>query len=209
MGMFLRRSKQTRDPLAVAMCGVRLGERVLQVGVDDARLVGLIAAKTGLSGSAACVVADAQQASKVKSGADQAGVLIDVAVVPAGMLPHPDGGFDVTVIHSVSGLLASLDSPARRTLLHESARVLRAGGRIIVIEPGTRTGLGSMLRPVPSSQAPYDAAGGAVADLKAAGFSAVRELGDREGLRFAEGLKASEAPPQTGEHVMPVEAPPR
>jgi ubiquinone/menaquinone biosynthesis C-methylase UbiE len=189
MGMFLRRSKHTRDPLAVAMSGVRLGERVLQVGVDDARLVGLIASKTGLSGSAACVVADAQQASKAKGGADQAGVLMEIAVVPAGTLPHPDGGFDVAVIHSVSGLLASLDTAARRTLLGESARVLRAGGRIIVIEPGTRTGLGSMLRPAPSSQAAYDAAGGAVADLRAAGFSPVRELGDREGFRFAEGLK--------------------
>ena len=49
--MFLRRSKHTRNPLAVAMSGVRLGERVLQVGVDDARLVGLIASKT--AGSAA------------------------------------------------------------------------------------------------------------------------------------------------------------
>jgi len=187
--MFLRRSKHTRDPLAVAMSGVRLGERVLQVGVDDARLVGLIASKTGLSGSAACVVADARQASKAKGGADQAGVLMEITVVPAGTLPHPDGGFDVAVIHSVSGLLASLDAAARRMLLGESARVLRAGGRIIVIEPGTRTGLRSMLRPVPSSQAAYDAAGGAVADLRAAGFSPVRELGDREGFRFAEGLK--------------------
>jgi ubiquinone/menaquinone biosynthesis C-methylase UbiE len=192
MSLFLRRSKQTRDPLAVAMCGVRLGERVLQIGVDDARLVGLIAAKTGLSGSAACVVADQQQASKAKSGADQAGVLVDIAVVPAGTLPHPDAGFDVTVIHSVSGLLASLEAAARGTLLSESARVLRPGGRIIVIEPGTRTGLSSVLHPVPAAQAPYDAAGGTLADLRAAGFSPVRELADQEGLRFAEGLRAGQ-----------------
>jgi ubiquinone/menaquinone biosynthesis C-methylase UbiE len=192
MSLFLRRSKQTRDPLTVAMCGVRLGERVLQIGVDDARLVGLIAAKTGLSGSAACVVADQQQASKAKSGADQAGVLVDIAVVPAGTLPHPDAGFDVTVIHSVSGLLASLEASTRGTLLSESARVLRPGGRIIVIEPGTRTGLSSVLHPVPAAQAPYDAAGGTLADLRAAGFSPVRELADQEGLRFAEGLRAGQ-----------------
>jgi ubiquinone/menaquinone biosynthesis C-methylase UbiE len=190
MGMFLRRSTHVRDPLAVAMSGVRLGERVLQVGVDDARLVGLIAAKTGLSGSAACVVADEQQAAKAKGGADQAGVLMEIAVVPAGTLPHPDHAFDVAVIHSVSGLLASLDAPARRALLAESARTLRAGGRILVIEPGTRTGLRSMFKPVPPSQATYDAGGGALADLRVAGFSPVRELGDREGLRFAEGIKA-------------------
>lgn len=192
MGMFFRRSRQTRDPLAVAMCGVRLGERVLQIGVDDARLVGLIAAKTGLSGSAACVVADERQALQAKSGADQAGVLVEIAVVPAGPLPHPDASFDVTVIHSVSGLLASLEAAARRTVLGESGRVLRAGGRIIVIEPGTRTGLDSMLHRVPPAQAPYDAAGGTLTDLRLAGFSPVRELGDREGLRFTEGLKAGQ-----------------
>ncbi len=187
--MFLRRSRDTRDPLPVAMSGVRLGEHVLQVGVDDARLVGQIAAKTGLSGTAAVVVADAQQAAKAKEGADEVGVLMDIAVVPSGALPHPDGGFDLAVIHSASGRLASLEASARRMLLDESARVLRPGGRILVIEPGTRTGLRSMLRPAPSLQAPYDAAGGALADLRAAGFSPVRELGDREGLRFAEGLK--------------------
>jgi SAM-dependent methyltransferase len=135
------------------------------------------------------VVADAQQAAKAKDGADEVGVLMDIAVVPSGALPHPDGGFDLAVIHSASGRLASLEASARRMLLDESARVLRPGGRILVIEPGTRTGLRSMLRPTPSSQAPYDAAGGALADLRAAGFSPVRELGDREGLRFAEGLK--------------------
>ena len=196
MGMFLRRSKHTRDPLAVAMSGVRLGERVLQVGVDDARLLGLIAAKTGLSGSAACVVADEQQASKAKGGADHAGVLVDIAVVAAGPFPHPDASFDVTVIHSATGLLATMDPQARRTLLDESARVLRAGGRVIVIEPGMRTGLSSMFRPVPSAQAPYDAGGGAMSDLRTAGFFPVRELGDREGLRFSEGLKAEKSAPR-------------
>ena len=49
-----------------------------------------------------------------------------------------------------------------------------------------------MLHPVPSAQAAYDAAGGVLANLRTAGFSPVRELGDREGLRFAEGLKAGQ-----------------
>jgi demethylmenaquinone methyltransferase/2-methoxy-6-polyprenyl-1,4-benzoquinol methylase len=189
MGMFLRRSKQSRDPLAVAMSGVRLGERVLQVGVDDAHLVGQIAAKTGLSGAAASVVADAQQAARAKAGADQAGVLIDISVAASGEVPHPDRSFDVAVVHSASSLLATLDAAVRLKLLTESARVLRPGGRIIVIEPGTRTGFRSVLRRVPPAQALYDGAGGILADLRSAGFSPVRELGDREGLRFAEGLK--------------------
>lgn len=187
--MFLRRSKETRDPLAVAMSGVRLGERLLQVGVDDARLVGQLAAKTGLSGTAACVVADDHEAARAKGGADQAGVLVDIAVAPANTLPHPAAGFDVLVVHGASGRLTSLDASMRRALFEESARVLRAGGRVLVIEPGTRTGIRARLRRDSAAQARYDAAGGVSADLKAAGFSAVRLLGDREGLRFTEGLK--------------------
>jgi ubiquinone/menaquinone biosynthesis C-methylase UbiE len=189
MGLFLRRSGATRDPLSVAMSGVRLGERVLQVGVDDARLVGQIAAKTGLSGEAACVVTDAQQAALAKSGGDQAGVLIDIAVAAAGTVPHPDGSFDVAVVHSASAMLARLDASTRQALLRDAARVLRPGGRIIVIEPGTPTGLRSLLKTVPASQSSYDAAGGVLDDLRGAGFGPVRSLGDKEGLRFAEGLK--------------------
>ena len=134
------------------MSGVRLGERVLQVGVDDARLVGQIAAKTGLSGEAACVVADAQQAAKAKSGGDQAGVLMDIAVVPRRHVAASRRRLRRRRGAQRIGMLASLDAPARRTLLRESARVLRPGGRIIVIEPGTRTGLRSLLKPVPPSQ---------------------------------------------------------
>ena len=142
------------------------------------------------------MVADAEQAARVKKGSDHAGVLIDIAVAAAGTLPHPDAAFDVAVVHSASAMLARLDAPTRLALLRESARVLRAGGRVIVIEAGTPTGLRSLLKAAPASQATYDAAGGVLGDLRAAGFAPVRSLGDREGLRFAEGLKPSEASPR-------------
>ena len=126
--MFFRRSKNTRDPLAVAMSGVRLGERVLQIGVDDPKVVGLVAAKAGMSGTAACVVADAAAARRAQSGADGVGVLVETAVTPFGSpLPHDSGAFDVAIIHSVSGFLASLDATARDTLLREVGRVVQAG----------------------------------------------------------------------------------
>jgi hypothetical protein len=38
--------------------------------------------------------------------------------------------------------------------------------------------------------AQYEASGGTTAALQAAGFRAVRTLGDRQGYRFIEGLKA-------------------
>ncbi len=57
MRMFLRRPVAGQDPLPVSMTGARAGERVLQVGGDDPALAGLLAAKPGLNGHAAIVVA--------------------------------------------------------------------------------------------------------------------------------------------------------
>lgn len=192
MGIFLRRSRDTRDPLAVAMSGVRLGERALQVGVDDERLVGQLAAKTGLSGAATCVVADDQAAARARKGADKVGVHVEIVVSAPPSIQLPDAAFDVVVIHSVSGLLSSLEPAVRAGLLAESARVLRPGGRVVAIEAGERSGLGALLRPIPASQVSYDQRGGTVASLELAGFAPVRILGDREGLKFTEGLRSKE-----------------
>jgi SAM-dependent methyltransferase len=186
--MFFRRSKNTRDPLAVAMIGVRLGERVLQIGVDDPKVIGLL-------------VADDAGARRVKGGADDAGVLVETAVTSFGSpLPHDSGCFDVAIIHSVSGLLASLDAIARDTLLREVGRVVRPGGRAIVIEAGAQTGLASLLRGAPEAQASFDQAGGATAALRDAGFFPVRPLGDSEGLKFSEGLRPASAPSGDSAH---------
>ena len=64
---FLRKSKLERLP--IVMSGVRTGERVLQIGVDDASLVGAIAAKVGLSGHAAIVVATERAAAAARAAA--------------------------------------------------------------------------------------------------------------------------------------------
>jgi ubiquinone/menaquinone biosynthesis C-methylase UbiE len=187
--MFLRRAPDSRDPLAVAMSGVRLGERVLQVGVDDGPLVGRIAAKTGLSGSASAVVSDEKAAGVARAGAHHAGVLLEVAIASYGALPHEDASFDVVVVHSTAGLLAGLTAPESGALLAECHRVLRPGGRIVTIEAGTRSGMSALLRPAPAAQQRYDRDGGATDSLTRAGFRPVRLLGDREGLTFSEGVK--------------------
>ena len=179
------------DPLAVAMAGVKLGERLLQIGVDDATLAGQIAAKTGLSGSATHMVASDDEAVRVNRGAKKAGVLVEVRVGPLDRLPFDDGAFDIVVIHSVHGQLASATGHDRTGVLRDARRVLRAGGRLIAIEPGTATGLRSMLRSAPAAQEAYDASGGTGEALRSAGFAAVRDLGDREGFKFVEGLKAT------------------
>jgi ubiquinone/menaquinone biosynthesis C-methylase UbiE len=179
------------DPLAVSMAGVKLGERLLQIGVDDAALAGQLAAKTGLSGTAAHMVSSDDEAALVNRGAKKAGVLVEVRAGSLDRLPFDDGAFDLAVIHSARGQLASSTADERNGALREAHRVLRVGGRLIVIETGTATGLRSMLRPAPAAQAAYDAGGGSEAAVRQAGFGAVRDLGDREGLKFVEGLKTT------------------
>src|SRR5690349_3935344 len=148
------------DPLAVSMAGVKLGERLLQIGVDDAALSGQLAAKTGLSGTAAHAVSSDDDAVKVQRGAKKAGVLVEVRVGPLALLPFDDNAFDLVVIHSARGQLASASSEARGAVLREARRVLRPGGRLVSIEAGTTTGLTSMLRSAPAAQGAYDASGG-------------------------------------------------
>ena len=85
------------------MCGVSMGERVLQIGIDDPSLVGALAAKVGLSGHAAIAVVDDRAAVKARMAAEDAAVLVDVQVTALGSLPFPEDGFDAVVLHAVTG----------------------------------------------------------------------------------------------------------
>jgi len=184
--MFFRKSRI--EPLPVTMSAVRMGERVLQIGVDDAAIVTALAAKVGLSGSAAIAVTRDADAALARSAAERAGVLVDVKVTPLAPLPFESSAFDLVVVHSMRGLVSSLDANARVAALREWHRVLRAGGRVMTIEPGPAIGFRSLLRQGQRHER-YDAAGGVVSALEAAGFRPVRVLAEREGYRFAEGVR--------------------
>jgi len=191
MRRFLRKSNVEREPLPVTMTGVRMGERVLQIGLAEPRLASLLAAKPGLSGHSALVVHDERQAERARAVAAEAGLLIDVHIAPMHALPIPAGTFDVVIVHDAAAALAPLAASARTQAMAEGARVLRSGGRLIALEAGTASGLRGMLRRTPPTDPAYDASGGTSAVLEAAGFRAVRLLADRDGYRFIEALKAS------------------
>src|SRR5262245_54093595 len=95
---FLRKSSLERLP--VVMSGVRMGERALQIGVDDPTLVGSIAAKVGLSGHAAIVVGQERHAATARAAAAKSGALADVQVASLDALPFDDKAFDVVVVHA-------------------------------------------------------------------------------------------------------------
>ena len=173
------------DPLQVAMTGVRMGERYLQIFCSDQTLTRGLAAKTGLSGVAALAAADDAQAARARGAAAKEGVLIDLKIAPDGDLDWPEASFDMVVVDNTGDSFSSLAPAARESLLSSMRRVLRDGGRIELIE---RIG-GGLFSGSAQPPAAYAQAGGAEGTLRTAGFKPVRTLAEKDGFRFVEGLK--------------------
>jgi len=187
MRMFLRKSNVGGEPLAITMSGVRLGERALQIGIDNPGIAAAIAAKTGITGLATMVVPDEAAAAAARAAVAETGALADIHVGPLNALPFADGAYDLVVIHAVAGLLSTLAPDVRGQMMAECRRVLRVGGRLLVLEAGSPTGLRGLFG---GTAGPEGTTGAAENALAAAGFRAVRTLGDRQGYRFIEGLKS-------------------
>jgi ubiquinone/menaquinone biosynthesis C-methylase UbiE len=184
--MFLKR----QDPylLVVSMTGAKLGDQLLLVGCAQSERLGAVAAKVGLSGRALLVAPDESSAERGRKGAANAGVLVDVEIAPPMRLPATGDEFDLAVVDDTAGLLGTMRAEDRVAAIRELARVLRPGGRVIVIGAVTRGGLGALLTRTQSGP-PFVASGDAIKALEADGFRAVRTLAEREGLVFVEGIK--------------------
>jgi SAM-dependent methyltransferase len=190
MRMFLRESTVGREPLAVSMSGVRPGERVVQIGVSDAAIVRAIGEKVGLTGLSTIVVPNETEATRVRSAIGEGLAAADVRVEPLDRLPFDAAVYDVAIVHNADSSLTSLDPAIRNDAMREWQRVLRPGGRVIVLDPGAPTGLRALLGGG-AKRASQTSGSGTVEALQLAGFIAVRVLGDRQGYRFVEGLKSS------------------
>ena len=174
--------------LVVGMAGVKMGDRFLQVGCANGGRLGALAAKVGLSGRAAAVVPDAQSAARAQKGAEQAGALVEIETAAPTKLPFDDNAFDVAVVDDTGGLFGAMRPEDRVSAVRELVRILRPGGRVMVIGAGRRGGLGALLTrsdALPS----FTASGAATRALQADGFASVRMLAEREGLVFVEGIK--------------------
>ena len=173
------------NDLRVTMAGLRLGDKVLQIGSGDPRLIAILAAKVGISGQASALVPDDGSAGPIRRVAQAGGVLVDVKVAPLRTPPFAQGWFDVVVIPELIGAMR----PHERVGTLQGARqVLRVGGRCLVIEAAPRGGLGALF----SGRAldpHYRSQGGAEPALRAEGFRPVRTLAERQGLLFTEGMK--------------------
>ena len=184
--MFLKKS----DPhlLIVGMTGVKMGDRFVQIGcAHGGRLAG-IAGKVGLSGRAAVVAPDEPSAARARKAGEDAGALIEVEIAPPDHLPLADGEFDLAVADDTGGLFGTMRAENRVAAVRELVRVLRPGGRVLVIGAVPRGGLGAVLSRTQSGP-PFVASGDASKALEADGFKSVRTLAEREGLVFVEGIK--------------------
>jgi ubiquinone/menaquinone biosynthesis C-methylase UbiE len=177
--------KLSPESLAVSMAGVKLGDRLLVIGCSDPMLVAQLAGKTGLTGRAVAVDAREAMVATAADVAAREGVLLETITVPWNALPDDRDSFDVVLVRDV---LPHLDATKRSWFLGEAYRVLRPGGRCLVIDGTSKKGIfaGSPSEPVASD---YAAAGGPVAILMTQGFKAARVLAEREGLLFAEAVK--------------------
>jgi ubiquinone/menaquinone biosynthesis C-methylase UbiE len=188
--MFLKR--QNPHGLAVSMAGAKMGDRLLQVGCAHGGRLGAVAVKVGLSGRAAAVVPDEASADRARKGGAEAGVLVDVEIAPASRLPHDNDAFDLVVADDTGGLFGTMRPADRAAAVRELARVLRPGGRVVMIGTAPRAGIGAILsrgQNVPS----FVSSGDAVKALEKNGFRSARIIGEREGLAFVEAIKPRDA----------------
>jgi len=168
MGIF-RRSRG--EPLAVTMAGVKLGDRFLSIGVRDPTLVAALAVKAGLTGRACAVDADSSRASAGANKVEAEGALVEVSHAPWDAMPFDAASFDVAVARDVFSTLPPGD---RTRCAAETLRVLRGGGRLVIVEG--------------SKRARVDSAS-LTSALTGAGFAAVRVLAEADHTIFVEGIK--------------------
>ncbi|MEO7190440.1 MAG: hypothetical protein ABI051_05245 [Vicinamibacterales bacterium] len=167
---------------ALAMIGVKAGQRVLVLDAGYPRLAGELARVTGLNGLTQ-VWAREQDRAATDAAAAEAGALIDFVVRDAVPTPQP-GTFDLAIWVAP---LAAVEADRRLTRTHDALHMLRPGGRIIVIDDTRPTGGFSRSRPsaVGSEQV--------VALMAAAGALASRALGAIDGLTYYEGQQNRQA----------------
>ena len=172
------------EPLVVSMTAVKMADRLLIIGCSDTRIIAQLAVKPGLTGRACAVDDSVERTARAAAAAQQEGALLEVETGSFTALPYANDSFDVVVINH---LLPRIAVEQRVPSLREAARVVRGGGRCVVVQSG-RGGCLAGIFGGPARMPPADVE----AVLNAAGLRAVRTVAEREGLLFVEGAKRAE-----------------
>lgn len=165
----LVRGDTRQADMIVSMTGIKLGERLLVIGLADGRILAALGAKVGLTGRACGIDASPEVATRAARFAEKEGVLVEVRPAPAGDLPFEPGGFDIVVVRAVGNL--SSEATLRQALA-AAATALREGGRCEIL-----------------ADTASDAGASLVALFGSCGYRGGRVLANRDGLLYVEAVK--------------------
>jgi ubiquinone/menaquinone biosynthesis C-methylase UbiE len=169
----------------LAMIGAKRGQKILVIGAGSGPIAAEVALVAGLNGRVLVVDRNPATQAAVESAAAKAGALIEFERASSSMLAVVPEAFDIAVLHEELGALSLSDA---RLAVAEARRVLRPGGRAIVMEKTSRPGLFGLIRVGPAREPPLPPSV-AIDLLKGEGFLAVRLLADAEGTAYVEGRR--------------------
>jgi ubiquinone/menaquinone biosynthesis C-methylase UbiE len=166
---------------AVAMVGAKPGSIVVVLGAGDGGLAAELALVTGLNGQTVVVDPAAGSEATVTAAAAEAGALVDLEHALLTALPAGSGTVDVAVIQNQLGASGS----ARQAIVAQANRVIRPGGRVVVIEGREPRGFFASQR---NQAAALDGAA-VLALFEGSELRAARALAETNGLAFIEAVK--------------------
>lgn len=187
--LFLGNSEQST--LAISMTGIKLGERLLVVGLADPALLSALGSKVGITGRACGMDLSPERVARAARRAERDGILAEASPAVDGELPFERESFDIVVVRAAADLAAE---PALAPMLAFARAALREGGRCQVIVDGAAGGLRRLWRPKPATLPPARV----VQLLTAAGYRGARVLAERLGLAFIEGVSLRLSPVDAG-----------
>lgn len=179
--MFWRRNRgRERPETALAMVGAKSSDDVLFLGANRLDIASATGEITKLNGRTIVVDPDTSARSRIDAAARQAGGLVDFLQAPLESIPLDASTFHIIIAAPLPDWSAGGDQR-----LHEARRLLRPGGRVILMFGEPRKGLLGGAK----TAAPQPPADDVTTHLLRAGFAGARRLAESEGVTYYEARK--------------------